>query len=271
MFFYTRKSVLTLITAFLCLLSVRGFSQSVGVTVTPSRLYFVPGQLSVQRVSITNPSNYRPLEIGISMFDWKYDSLGSNVITGIGTLKNTLANYIKVAQGTYFTLKPGETKDVDVVCNVPKDADTLSYRTTMMYIAQLNPGNVTDSKGASFRVTVRIGIKLYQSSNPSPDVNLEIGNLYAVKDSGITRQVALVFDNTGNLWTNGKISYELLNNNTGKKSKMPDVEFYTLPGDHRTVYAKLPDNLPKGEYTLTTVLRYNDGKGIKIADLKMEL
>jgi P pilus assembly chaperone PapD len=245
------------------------FAQA-GITASPSRLFFSPGNKSEQTITVVNPSSDKNLEVGITLNDWKYDSLGSNVIYTAGELDNSCAKYIKILPSAFFTLAPGESKNVIIsTAGVPEDAN-VPVRTAMLYLTQLNPGDGKNENGAAIKVTVRMGIKIYYSAKVGATPELEITNLETKDEAGAVKGLRLNFDNTGQLWASGTIKFEFLNKGTGKKYKLDPVEFYTLPGDKRIFDTALPKGMDKGKYTTTAIINYGQSDELKIAEIDFD-
>lgn len=241
-----------------------------GITASPSRLYFKPGEKQEQIITVVNPSASKNLDVGISMNDWQYDSLGNNVVTAGGELDNSCAKYVKILPSNFFTLGPSESKTITVsVSGVPQE-EGVPVHTAMLYLTQLNAGDGVNATGAAIKVTVRMGVKLYQTavSNAKPDV--EIVNMEPSLEGGVTKGVKLQFNNISNTWVNGTIQFDYLNKADGKKTIVEATEYYTLPGDKRTYISTLPEKLPKGKYTVTGILKYGESDDIKIAEIDLD-
>jgi P pilus assembly chaperone PapD len=244
------------------------FAQA-GITASPSRLYFnntASGSKS-QKIVVTNPSD-RPLEIGVSISDWNYDSVGNNQIYDAGKLKTSAAKSIRVLPGSYFTLKPNEEKELTIQF---KPGTQAPYQTGMIFFTQLNPGAAGKTNGASLKVTVRLGVKVYYTANNGNEqAAVDIKDLKdMVADGG--KKLQLTLQNSGRYWANGSCKWEILNASSGSKTALPEQEFYTLPGDKRLLRAPLPANLPKGKYTATAIITYGRNKDVKAAELEFEL
>jgi P pilus assembly chaperone PapD len=243
-----------------------GAGAQAGITVSPSRLYFQPGAKTEQKLTITNPNKDRSLELGISLNDWAYDSLGNNITYEPGTLPTSCARNVQILPGTYFTLAGGETKEISVVMTADTGA-AVPIRTAMLYLTQLNPGDATSGSGAAIKVTVRMGIKLYATNNAGGVPDMDITDFVTEEQDGKTTGLKLYVNNTGNIWLDGKINYEVMNKETGKKTKLDFEEFYSLPGDHRIFKMALPATLAKGNYTATAIINYGKNDGLKLAEL----
>jgi P pilus assembly chaperone PapD len=254
------------LTLMLVFVSLAAWSQA-GITASPTRLYFQPGKKAEQRVTVTNPNADKPLEVGISLNDWNYDSLGNNLSYDAGTIPSSCAKNVTVLPGSYFTLAPGESKEITVsVHDVPNDPAN-PVRTAMLYLTQLNPGDGFSEKGAAIKVTVRMGIKIYYTAQTKAKGDVEISNYLAQKKNGKMESLKLYLDNTGSLWVNGTIHYDLLNKETGRKFEIPAIEFYSLPGDKRVFSSNLPADLEKGSYTATAIVNIGDNEELKLAEL----
>jgi len=258
---------------FLLFLSVyaSGLFAQAGITVSPSRLYFQPGNKTEQKLTVTNPNKDYALEVGISMNDWAYDSVGNNLTYDVGTLPTSCGEIFQILPGLFFTLAAGETKEISVILNsnAPKASES-SIHTAMLYVTQLNPGTGTSQNGAAINVTVRVGVKIYQTGNTAPQPDVDITNFAPVKKAKNISGLRLNVDNTGNVWIEGKINYELANKSTGKKTKLVTEEFYSLPGDKRVFTVSLPEGLEKGSYTATAIVNYGKNEELKLAELDFD-
>jgi P pilus assembly chaperone PapD len=255
--------------AFLLFSTVRVFAQA-GITASPSRLFFSPGNKSEQTIVVVNPSADKNLEVGISLNDWKYDSLGNNIIFAGGDLDNSCAKFIKILPSAFFTLAPGESKNVSISISGVPEVAAQPVRTAMLYLTQLNPGEGKNENGAAIKVTVRMGVKIYYTSKVSASPDLEITNLVTQPEKDVVKGLRLTFDNTGQLWTNGTIKFDFLNKGTGKKYSLPPAEFYSLPGDKRIFDCDLPKNMEKGKYTATGIINYGQNDELKIAEIDFD-
>ncbi|WP_118975100.1 fimbrial biogenesis chaperone [Taibaiella koreensis] len=238
-----------------------------GITASPTRLYFKPGSRQEQKVMVTNPNKDKALEIGVSLNDWNYDSLGNNMSYDAGTLSISCAGNVKVLPGSYFTLAPGESKELSISVGGIVAGKSIPVRTAMLYLTQLNPGDGTAQNGAAIKVTVRMGIKIYYTELADAKADMEITNFTTRKNGDKIEALKLYVDNTGTAWLNGTIHYDLLNKETGKKYQIPAQEFYSLPGDKRLFENALPQEIDKGRYTATAIVNFGANEELKLAEL----
>ena len=239
-----------------------------GLSVTPPRVYYTisPGQQQTQKITVSNVSKTSTLDLSISLNDWAYDERGNNQIFDAGSTAISCAKWASILPSSFFSLAPGEHRDIEIQMTVPASLkDTLPVHTAMLYVSQLNPIDDVSQKGTNIKVAVRTGIKLYQRLPVARNANLDIQNFSKTKENLI-----LQFANIGNVWADGTASCELLNRQTGKKTSLKDIIFYSLPGNKREVLFTLPATLEKGEYVASAVLNYGDEATVKLAELEFK-
>lgn len=262
---------------FVFLINILAFtmvSAQTGLTVGPPRVYFVAdgGQTQTQYVDVTNPSKDYALELAVSFEDWAYSATGDNVLSPKGSLATSCANWLSVSE-PFFALNPGETKRLQLQMQVPADKhynDVTPVHTTMLFVTQLNPRSSQEREGANIRLAVRSGIKIYQRFNGRQKADLEITNLEYHSTDSIDQYLELRFDTKGNTWMEGQLRAEFLNQETGERVNVDDVNFYSLPGDQRRQYVLLPQELKGGAYLATVMLFYGDDNDVKVAELEFD-
>lgn len=264
-------SPIALFFAFVLLISFSfsntGYAQT-GISVSPPRNYFTlgPGQSETKKILVSNPSKSQTLELSVSFSDWEYDSFGNNVIVEAGKLANSCSSWIDVLPQSFFSIAPGESYEIEARMTVPESfSDSVPVHTAMMFITQINPSEGVNEQGANIKIAVRSGIKIYHRSTVIRDSNIDIQDFFHTKAN--PQQLQFAFSNIGNVWTDGTVTCELLNQDTGKKVKLADVVFYSMPGDTRKVMLELPDTLEKGKYIATAIVDYEHAASVKMAEL----
>lgn len=258
----------------LLLAPVSGMQAQAGISVSPGKLYYSvpPGGKHSQVLKVSNPTDAE-LEVGVSFSDWDYDEAGNNRLLEAGSLDHSNIDWVQVLPETFFILKPRETREIEVVMDVPDEAATeIPVRTGMLFLTQLNPGKAKDKNGAAIQVSVRMGVKLYHGFEQESRSVLEIVNLrnFKSEDNG-AKMLELSLENQGRTWTNGTIRWELFNNDTGEKQIIGEKDFYTLPGDLRKITQNLPEELSSGTYTISAIMTYGEGDRVNIAELDLKL
>lgn len=249
-----------------------------GIATDPARLYYhlPPGSSGIQRVRVSNTGS-QPLEVGVSVNDWDYDSLGNNRVYDAGTLKTSCAKWIQVLPGAYFTVPPHESQELTVNLAVPAGADAgVPVHTAMLFFTQLNPQASTQAtNGATIKEALRMGVKVYQNYGGGNLRDLEITNFQDStrmdKDKHKIRFLELSFTNSGKIWLEGTIRWELLDLANGTKLNMKEQRFYSLPGDQRIVIQNLPPGLKQGsKYSVSAIVNYGNKDELKIAELDFQ-
>lgn len=245
-----------------------------GMTVSPGKLYYKlpPGASGTQKIVVSNPNN-KELEVGVSMNDWDYDTLGNNQTYDAGTLKSSGSAWVQVMPGSYFTLQPNEKRELDIIFTVPGDANTtIPVHTAMLFLTQLNPGDAKAADGTSIKVSVRMGVKIYHTFSQIEEKDIEVVNFTDILpvngDKTTSGFLELNLQNTGKMWLEGKVKWEILNTQTGTKTKLDDQDIFSLPGDKRIVRQVLPANIAKGKYTATAVINYGNKDELKLVELE---
>lgn len=241
-----------------------------GLTVSPPRLYFesTKGQSTNQKITITNVSNENTLDLAVSLGDWQYDKYGENITLEPNTLDSSCASWITIKpEDSYFSLKPGEKKELEVVLtNSSQLKDTLPVHSAILYVSQMNPIDDMDSNGTKVKVSVRSGVKIYHKQIGNNQRKIEIQNaVYKNTEKAFLLQI----ENKGNIWGDGKVFVDILDQSTGKKISLPTTIFYTMPGNKRDILFPIPESLTKAhKYLATFLIDYGDDNTIEMAELQ---
>lgn len=243
-------------------------SAQVGLSVSPPRVYYTlaNGESGIQKLLINNISKEHPLDLAITLGDWEYDDYGNNLMFPPDSLDNSSASWISLPGGTYLSLKPGESREIEVMMSVPTILQSESdVQTAMLYVTQMNPVDGVDAQGAAIRINVRQGIKIYRKGMMADRRELEITDMTFNRENN---HIVLSFQNKGNIWTDGVIKTTLFNRSTGKETSLLDLPFLTMPDNNRKVMISPGESLEKGDYTATVILDYGDETILEAAELE---
>jgi hypothetical protein len=183
-----------------------------------------------------------------------------------------LADWLSISE-SFFALAPGETKRLQVNLQVPPQVsytDSIPVHTAMLFVTQMNPRSGEEKAGANIRLAVRAGIKLYHRFNGKDREDLEITNLKYISTDTTGQYLELAYDVTGNIWLQGQIRAEFLNQDDGTKSIVDDLTFYAMPRDQRKQYIPLPAELSSGNYTVSVFMFFGDSNQVKAAEMDFE-
>ncbi len=239
-----------------------------GISVSPPRLYFesAAGVSNTEKITVTNVSTKNSLDLAVSLGDWEYDNKGENQMYAPNTLATSCAGWMTIKkEDAYFSLKPGERRDIDVVItapNVPKG--NLSAHTALLYVSQMNPVDDVDSKGANIKVSIRSGIKIFHKTPEATVKKLEIKDL---KFDPVHKKLILNFENQSGIWIDGKVLTDILNVQTGKKVTLNSTIFYTMPENKRQMEIPIDVPLDKGQYTASLLIDYGDSENMELGEL----
>lgn len=245
-----------------------------GLTVGPPRVFFVAasGQGQTQYLEVHNPSKDYTLELAVSLEDWVYSEHGDNILSPAGTLPTSMADWVSVSE-TLFALAPGETKRLQVNLQVPTDVsylDSIPVHTAMLFVTQLNPRAGAERDGANIRLAMRTGVKLYHRFTGNVKEDLEITNLRYLSSDTTGQLLELSYDVTGNVWLQGQIRTEFLNQEDGTRIVEDNLAFYAMPADRRKQYIALPEDLPSGSYTVSVFMFFGENNQVKAAEMDFD-
>ena len=117
-----------------------------------------------------------------------------------------------------------------------------------------------------------MGVKIYHAFSQIEEKDIEVVNftdiLPAQNDKTTGGFLELSLQNTGKMWLEGKVKWEILNTQTGNKTKLEDQDIFSLPGDKRIVRQALPANISKGKYTATAIINYGNKDELKLVELE---
>lgn len=243
-------------------------SAQTGISVSPPRVYFesAAGSSTTQKITVTNVSAKNTLDLAVSLGDWDYDERGENVMHAAGTLKSSCAGWININKNdNYFSLAPGERKDLEVTLTPPNvNPDKLSAHTAVLFVSQMNPVDDVDSKGAKIKVSIRSGIKIFHKAPEVTKRKIEIKDL---KFDSSKKLLNITFENQSEIWTDGKIITDIINTSTGKKITIEPLIFYTLPDNIRKVSIPIDELAEKGSYNVSVIIDYGDDETLEMGDL----
>lgn len=239
-----------------------------GISVSPPRLYFesAAGISNTEKITVTNVSAKNSLDLAVSLGDWEYDTKGENQMHPANTLPSSCASWIMIKkEDTYFSLAPGERRDIELTITSPTLAkENLSAHTALLYVSQMNPVDDVDSQGANIKVSIRSGIKIFHKKPNATKKKIEITDL---KFDAIKKILTLNFENQAEIWVDGKVTTDILNVSNGKKAALTPIVFYTMPGNKREMQIPLPADLEKGKYTASLLIDYGDAENLEMGEL----
>ncbi|UAY55389.1 fimbrial biogenesis chaperone [Arachidicoccus terrestris] len=247
----------------------------IGLSASPMKLEFSASRGGMQSLDvIVSNSGEEQVQVGVSLSDWKRDSMGVIHYYPVGSLKSSCSQWLKILPNANFVLQPLEKKKVSVMLKAADSAVTKSLN-AMLFFTQLNPMKAARQKnGLNILLNVKLGVQIFYTPPGVSKKEVEIAGfndtLLVHKDSTKESALLLTLVNNGVVETDGKVNFELNNLQTGEKITLPEDKFYTLPGAVFKVVQVLPAGLKKGNYSATALIDYGEDYELKIAELEFK-
>lgn len=278
------------LTSFFLILAFFANAQ-IGFQVSPGKVFFrqTAGQQQSQAITVSNTSG-SPMALKCSFIDWVRDSMGNKVYAEPGTYRHSNSRYAKIFPDM-FTLQPGETRNIEVSLLLPDGADT-AVTNSMLFITQVEEKTLGDEKSknkeAFMKFRIQIGVHVYNEPPQMQFKNIEIEKVDVTekweesvnfnkntqkKDTvrNFVRSLSALIHNNGDLVAEGSVRFELTHKSSQKEFKLEPITFNSLPGDKIIMPASLTASLPKGRYSVVTLVDYGMDQPLKVAESEIEL
>lgn len=276
----------------LLLLFLSAFTYAqVGFQVSPGKLFFhqAAGENGTQTVMIKNGGG-NPVLVRCSFGDWRRDSLGNKIYAKPGELPNSNSKYLKVIPEE-FTIQPGEIRNIEVSMLLPANKDT-NVTNSMLFITQMDEKSLNEgkekNKQAFMKFRMQMAIHVYNEPPQIQFKNIEIQKVRFTSfmdtavglnkqtnkpDTSVTlrKEMRCWIENTGDLIAEGTVRFELTDKKTLKEFKLEAVPFNSLPADRLIIAAKLFPDMPKGTYTVVTLVDIGLDQPLKVAESEVTI
>lgn len=247
-----------------------------GVICIPSRLYFTtpPNSQDIQEITVIN-TGHIPLKLGISVGNWDYDFWGNERTFDAGTLKTSAAGWIRTHPASCLIVEPGNRHRLEILLKTPAASNSdnsVLVRTAMIFLTRLNPAE--PGMGAEDGYAgIRPGVKVHHSFYAGDDCDCKIMDFRKLLPDSPEKPaiLELTLSMAGKFWDEGIIQIELRNMDSGKKTKLPNVRYYALPGDMRVVNLKIPPGTAKGRYLATALIGSERNHHLKMAEIEFAM
>ncbi|MFW5706752.1 MAG: hypothetical protein ACOC12_02425 [Bacteroidota bacterium] len=247
-------------------------------SVSPSRLYFnaEPGQTQVRQITVTNNSESEQ-SFTISFADFASPGTeGKTELLEPGESENSTFTWLS-ASPSLLELQPGESRDVDVILQVPNnpEAERVVWSTALIRLARERtaaPGMEEGAMGFGIMHTFQFVVHIFQTPRSVTYRNARILT-FEEGDAGEQgqRRIMLHVENTGDAIIDVAAYLELTNIRTGESRREKARAFTTLPGHSRILYFDLPADLSPGMYSVLGVVDYGDRDAVIAAELELRV
>lgn len=253
-------------------------SKAQTVSVAPSRFYFkvVPGTSKAQTLKVSNNSSTKQ-SFQISFGDFEAPgSSGKSTLLKPGESENSLSKNIS-ASPAFFELGPGESKDVQVLVELPNlpESNKVKWGTLMLKIVKEKSGSEKGGNkevGMGILETFQFVVHIFQTPPNITKKQAEIVEFKQTTGSTPSEKVlSILTKNTGEAILDCASYIELVNLKTGKKERLKPAAFTILPGGSREMKFILPATQEKGKYSVTGVVDYGSKEDVQAAEMELEL
>jgi hypothetical protein len=247
-------------------------------SVSPSRVYFnaEPGQTQVRQITVTNNSE-TPQNFMVSFADFSSSGTDGKIQLNEGINANTAASAWLSASPSLLELQPGESRDVDVILNVPNTPESarVVWSTALIKLARERtaaPGLDENAMGFGIMHTFQFVVHVFQTPRSVTYRNARILAFEEdTKDEAGDRRLKLHLENTGDAIIDVAAYFELTNMRTGESRRERARAFTTLPGHSRVIHFALPKDLSPGNYSVLGVVDYGDRDAVIAAELELSV
>ncbi|KPM47879.1 hypothetical protein [Jiulongibacter sediminis] len=223
-----------------------------------------PNERQTQVINITNKSESSQT-VQLYAGDWARKEDGGHEYFEGGSKPYSCAKWLEIGS-RFLTIGPGETASVPITLEAPSDAESMeSMKWAMLFIQGSEIREKIDERAPGIKTNIkeiiRFGVHIYQTP-PSVtklsaraealNVNEETPGLYDLK-----------VINNGGVMLKTTSFLELTNIATGEEFQGEPIECPIFPMGKRTVNLPLPENLPKGQYSMLAILDYGDPNSLE--------
>lgn len=247
-------------------------------SVSPSRLYYnvAPGEYKSQTVKVTN-SSQKTASFTVTFGDFESKgNQGKTTPLKPGESEHSCAAWLS-ASPSFFELQPGETKEIQVLLQLPNtpDASKVKWATMMVKLASERTSPLdkdANNIGMGIVQSFQFVIHIFQTP---PNVTNKQAEIKSFKDITTPADTACILslqvNNTGEAILDCASYVELTQLKTGVTQRLPVKAFSMLPGGEREIKFILPKTLEKGRYSVLGVVDYGSKEAIQAAELEIEI
>lgn len=231
-----------------------------------------PGSIETQTINITNNSQ-KVQSLEAYLGDWNRNEDGTHTYYDANTQPFSCASWVKLSTN-YLEIQPGEFTQLVVTFQAPNNPEELqAMKWAMVFLQGTEPRTKVDGVpgGVQTKINeiIRMGVHLYQT--PSHLKLMEAKALALEPNTEEQNVYDLDIENTGYVMLNTRSYLELTNINTGEEFKSEIVECPVFPTGKRLVSLQMPENLPKGQYSMLGILDYGDPYTLEAVEKIIEI
>jgi hypothetical protein len=250
------------------------FGQS--ASISPSRFYYkqMPGESGTQTLRVTN-NGTKTESFQVTFSNFVSEGNQGKTVLVDDSYEQGCAGWLS-ASPAFFTVEPGETKNIDIHIQVPSTPDAMSVRWAVGQMRLASERTAIEERGAN--VT---GIQILQTfqflfhvfQTPPSMQNLKEATLLSftdvTKSNDSNKELRMEVKNSGQAIIDCVPYIDILNTASGETKRVMNKPFSVLPGGVREVFFNLTDELAKGKYSIIGIVDY--GSKTDLAGAEIEL
>jgi len=247
------------------------------VSLSPSRLYFKAsgGEVKKQLVHVTNNSATKQ-SFTVSFGDFNAPGVeGKTELVKGPAGDHALSPYLS-ASPSFFDLEPGKSQDIQVIIDLPSlpESNKVKWGTMILKLAKERVQASKDKEGVGMGLveTFQFVVHLFQTP---PNVTFKQAEIMSFKECTMpldtTRMLSIETKNTGEAILDCATYLEYSNLETGFEQRSKPSAFTILPEGGRLMKFSVPNDLPKGKYTVTAVVDIGLRDAVQAAEIDLEI
>ncbi len=273
---YYFTELIKFVVVFFLLGSGQVFAFGIAIAPTTVEMVVKPGSQHRQTITVQNVHKQKTLALTVGVADWVLSEKGELELLPPGSAEQSVTDWVRFSPA-FFSLKPGETRQVQVDLSVPIKVDKAGESKLGILISTLLPAN--EQRSATSGVWNRYQVaSLFYVAVPGGDEKLPIVTSVSLQNkASVTPVIEFTAENPGDYHARlkGKLT---LSNKAGKQVFAMPVEGVLMAKQARSF--KLPvkldaSNLPAGDYTVDLKLEdsftLDDKADIQIAKIKSKM
>lgn len=233
--------------------------------VSPLKLLFnsEPGESQTKFVNIKNHNN-KPETFILNISDFSIDSKGQGTYVEAGSMKYSVADWISISP-TFFELEPNEEKQIAVTMQQSSNEYGSKWGVIFVRTAKEQTSYSADKQvSAGMSLSARIAIEVIQTPKLNRSFKVTIDNLMEITtDEDSTKTFVVLINNLEDIITDCNIFLIATDIQTGEETYFPEQKITMYPKSSRKVELYMPNILPKGTYSLASILDYGSRENLE--------
>lgn len=247
------------------------FSQDFEVAPVDIKFNANPGESQIKKVTIRNYSNTRQ-KYSIVYSDYEVDNEGKKLPVKKELAKHSMEKWLNI-NPSFFELNPNESKEVEVMLNVPADENVSTKWGKLGVQPAVEQSIDADEKAVAAGVLVVPRITIWVTYSPRNNKNYkaiikDLAEISTPKDS--IRKFSVTVVNTGENIIEGKVFLAVADLVTANEKKYSASEHKVFPGASKNITLSIPEKLKPGRYVVAAILDYGHRKPLEGTQIMIE-